>query len=136
MKTKLKVGEWYRSEYCDGLIKPLTQQEDQIKDCRPTGQDFIKCDLIDSGGALVKNTFIYWPKKWFDSMYLMETLTPSEALILLGKGFVLVKKRSLYKVGENGYLEVKFSDEKCFSKLPVMDYNGFKIHALPESDDG
>lgn len=123
---KLEVGEWYRHDELEGWIFQF--KENQY--CK-------YMDCYDRGLLKGQNQFY---KKEYEHYSLLETLTPSEALILLANGFVLKRRGYEYKIF-NGKLKYREIRDLCygpniFINVEVCDYSGFTIHALPEAKNG
>lgn len=127
--AKLEVGRWYRQKgeepgylYQYKGVHPIAEKDFfyRYKDGKDKQRIMVSERFID----LYKNP--------------LETLTPSEALILLGKGFVLKKKGYLIKKDNDTIITRRDKEvERGFWHLAALSLlQGFKIHALPEGENG
>ena len=120
MKTKLEINKWYRSNGYLVLLEKKIEGDYTFS---------FKCfaDGKLRGGIAV-----------FDRLEPLETLTPSEALILLGKSFELVSDEFYLILDiESGRFMAKEKYNLPYEFKEILDFNGFTIHALPdEAENG
>ena len=119
---KLEVGKWYR--FKGDLIKCIEANTDEESLFHRWEYDFPKRE-----GR-------YNFSLWHDDEYLkpLETLTPSEALILLGNKFTLWHHEGQYKIFEDDGDLVYLLENNCGGGLWNGGFNDLTIHALPDGE--
>ncbi len=117
--AKLEVGEWFR--YGDFILHK---------------KEYDYYAIYENG--IEKYGRFEMTKNQSDLLKPLETLTPSEALILLANGFVLKKKGYLIKKDNDTIITRRDKEvERGFWHLAALSLlQGFKIHALPEGENG
>ena len=135
---KLEVGKWYRqSEEPEGYLYLYKGKDGEKETASPPHYPYYRFDRyvdgkIDQINMPVSKTYIHLYQN------KLETLTSEEALILLAKKFVLIKKTQGYlvKINSDGLLLNKRFDDINWELCFLSDYSDFKIHALPEGENG
>ena len=132
---KLEVGEWYINEigWHDFLL--CTKIIDDIA--------YFKC--VSCGEIAQTTQFAIDGRTVTEFFKPLETLTPSEALILLAHGFELKKnfdnKFNVFVKLSGNFIEAKHDNGGRYTVVNLMDTtnilvcpNEFTIHALPEGE--
>lgn len=141
MMDNLEIGKitpelniWYRNK--DGDLRYYSSIEKVEHGWNYTGW-FTENDLDGFEITKVTSGFFGDCRENFMEYNTLKTLTPKEAMILLGNGFVLkhLKREYLIKVNDKGDLMALFKDEKRFSALPIFNFEGFTIAALPSESE-
>lgn len=127
-KGKFKKGKWFRLNNFNNMVGRISES------------GFVLFfDVYDFTKSLTPEPMAYvdYPKGYGDT-YTDLILTPSEALILLAHGFVLIQKIEGYlvKINSDGLLLNKRPEDINWEVCFLSDYSDFKIHALPEGIDG
>lgn len=127
---KLEVGKWYRI-LDSGFDEYLFQYKN----------DSEFTSMFDKWLDGVYRGESYHPKDWH-GIKPLETLTPSEALILLGNGFELINKRTglitwlkgnrlHWRENCENYGDIHWEEDR-----DCLELEKFTIYALPESENG
>ena len=118
--NKLEIGKWYRVPEMHRIVLALEVKDETITKYHSIIRN-------DYEGVLEGNLQGLESAMW--DIKPLETLTPSEALILLAHGFVL-------KSVKHGFLRFINSDGWLFNEknelIQMNNFNDLTIYALPE----